>query len=41
MAKRKKKKRPAAPPEAKPAGWQPFYWMIGVLCDKECSYHKS
>lgn len=28
MAKRKKKKRPAAQPKAKPAGWQPSYWMI-------------
>ena len=28
MAKRKKKKRPVAQPKAKPAGWQPSYWMI-------------
>jgi hypothetical protein len=28
MSKRKKKKRPAAQPKAKPAGWQPSYWMI-------------
>jgi hypothetical protein len=28
MANRKKKKRPAAQPKAKPTGWQPSYWMI-------------
>ncbi|MGD2037766.1 MAG: hypothetical protein PVH28_07780 [Desulfobacterales bacterium] len=31
MAKRKKKKRPAAQPKAKPAGWQPSYWMIAAF----------
>ena len=28
MAKTKQKKRPIAKPKAKPAGWQPSYWMI-------------
>jgi len=28
MAKRKKKKTPVEQPKAKPAGWQPSYWMI-------------
>ncbi len=31
MAKRKRKKRPVAQTKAKPAGWQPSYWMIVAL----------
>lgn len=31
MAKRKKKRRPGSQPKAKPAGWQPSYWMIVAL----------
>jgi cytochrome c-type biogenesis protein CcmH/NrfF len=29
--RKKKKKRPAAQPKARPAGWQPSYWMIVAL----------
>jgi len=31
MAKRRKKSRPVSQPKAKPAGWQPSYWMIVAL----------
>ena len=31
MAKRKMKKHPVAQPKAKPAGWQPSYWMIVAI----------